>query len=230
MIEAAVFDLGNVLLGFDHRLIERRLAALADPGADDATREADRKVVWELSALLERGAVEAGAFIDACIDLPTLRGRVDAEQFRLLWCDIFWPRPAALVLATALADRMPLVMLSNTNALHAEWAQARHPEVFAPFRATVFSHELGRCKPDPAAFEAAVARAGTEAGRCLYVDDIAAYVDAARRCGLRAVPYISAGAVRDALRLLGIPIEAPRPAPHPEPNFMCDTRSGVLPC
>ncbi|WP_425264134.1 HAD-IA family hydrolase [Streptomyces caeruleatus] len=56
----------------------------------------------------------------------------------------------------------------------------------------VYSARLGRCKPDPAAYEQAVAATGIpDPGRVLFVDDRADTCDTASRLGLRILHYTS---------------------------------------
>jgi FMN phosphatase YigB (HAD superfamily) len=51
----------------------------------------------------------------------------------------------------------------------------------------VYSHEVGIAKPDPAAYELTARRLGVEPHEVLFLDDVAANVDAARRAGWHAV-------------------------------------------
>jgi len=51
----------------------------------------------------------------------------------------------------------------------------------------VYSHEVGLAKPDPAAYELTVRRLGVEPHEVLFLDDVEANVDAARRTGWHAV-------------------------------------------
>ncbi|WP_207081764.1 HAD-IA family hydrolase [Nocardioides sp. S5] len=51
----------------------------------------------------------------------------------------------------------------------------------------VYSHEVGVAKPDPAAYELAARRLGVEPHEVLFLDDVEANVDAARRAGWHAV-------------------------------------------
>ncbi|NML51670.1 HAD-IA family hydrolase [Streptomyces sp. R302] len=50
----------------------------------------------------------------------------------------------------------------------------------------VYSHELGIEKPDPRAFEAACAAMGARPEACLFIDDAAVNVEAARATGMQA--------------------------------------------
>ena len=93
------------------------------------------------------------------------------------------------------------MLLSNTNALHVEFAESRFPEVFAPFDARVYSHEAKAVKPDPRLFELAGRAAGASPGECLYFDDIARFTDAAQHMGFHAYQVVSVKSVRDILRM-----------------------------
>lgn len=53
----------------------------------------------------------------------------------------------------------------------------------------VYSHEIGVEKPDPRAFGAACAAMGARAEDCLFVDDVAVNVEAARATGMQAHLY-----------------------------------------
>jgi len=70
----------------------------------------------------------------------------------------------------------------------------------------VDSHEVGLRKPNPAIYQLALARLGAEAGRTVFVDDVATNVAAAESVGMRGVwveadPTAAIGAVR---RLAGL--------------------------
>ena len=64
--------------------------------------------------------------------------------------------------------------------------------------------DLGRSKPDPEMFRAATRVAGAQSARCLFVDDTAANVAAARTEGLRAHLFGGVPALLDELRSVGI--------------------------
>ncbi|GAA2490386.1 hypothetical protein Ahu01nite_020870 [Winogradskya humida] len=53
----------------------------------------------------------------------------------------------------------------------------------------LYSHEIGVEKPDPAAFTAACERLATAPADCLFVDDHAPNIEAARASGLQAVLF-----------------------------------------
>lgn len=199
MIRAIIFDLGNVLLHFDHRLIARRL--------EQGARRPEGKEHGDFIRLTEEfetGAVSPEEFHAAVVRAWELSGAVDLPTFSRLWSDIFWKNEELVPLLPDLARRHRLVLLSNTNVLHIEYARARFPEVFVPFHSCVLSHEAGMRKPDPRIFAEALARTGAAPDETLYFDDIKSYVDAASRLGIRAHQFVSTSGLTDTLRAYDI--------------------------
>jgi len=66
------------------------------------------------------------------------------------------------------------------------------------------SATLGLAKPDPAIFRRAAALAGVPVADCLFVDDLADNVQAARGVGMRSVHFTDVAALRDALAAEGL--------------------------
>lgn len=58
----------------------------------------------------------------------------------------------------------------------------------------VYSHEVGLAKPDPAAYELTARRLGVAAHEVLFLDDVAANVEAARGAGWHAVLHLDTSA------------------------------------
>ncbi|MFJ5644447.1 HAD family hydrolase [Streptomyces sp. NPDC093223] len=98
--------------------------------------------------------------------------------------------------------RLPMVLLSNAPAHLSDTldATAWRRELMTD---ALYSARLGQCKPDPAAYEQALAATGVpDPRRVLFVDDRADNCQAAARLGLRTLHYTgSADALREALAL-----------------------------
>lgn len=203
MIRALISDLGNVLLHFDHRIIVARLKY--DFPDVQWTPEQETEF-WMLVHDFETGTVDTEMFLRETGRMLGSDGPLDAAHFRTLWGDIFWLNDAYLSLMKELRDVVTLVMLSNTNPLHIDFARERFPEVFETFPETVFSYELGAGKPDPALYGAALQRAGVLPEEALYFDDISAYVEAANALGMHGHQYVSVQGVRDVLAMYDVPV------------------------
>jgi HAD superfamily hydrolase (TIGR01509 family) len=90
-----------------------------------------------------------------------------------------------------LGRRYRLVLVSNTNALHFEMIRQTYGHLLRHFDDMVVSYEVRAMKPMPEIFHAAIECAACRPQECFYTDDIAAYVDAARRLGIDAVQFES---------------------------------------
>ncbi len=188
MITTLLFDLGNVLLHFDHGLIASGLARYA-PSAPGLIRD---PAAARLLEAYERGRVSSADFYAEILDfLEVTREKLDYPTFARIWSDIFTPNRELLALLPGLAARYSLGLISNTNELHIARVREHFPEALAPFRATVFSHEAGCCKPDERIYLRALDLLGARPLECFYVDDIERYVAAAAALGIDGVQFRS---------------------------------------
>lgn len=177
--EAFIFDIGNVLVRFDHG---RAIAAFARMGADLS----DRKALEDLAARYERGEVGRADFLGALRAI--LRHNGDDETTAKAWQEIFEPNVPMWELVEWLHAEFPLYLLSNTNCLHHDYL-LREYAVFGKFADGVFSYQAKLAKPERAIFELAIRQFGVDPQKTIYLDDLTANVEAARGAGLRAFCY-----------------------------------------
>lgn len=124
---------------------------------------------------------------DLVRDWTTLTGRVDGDVLDLL---------------TPLRARIPVVLVSNaTTRLEADLAALGLADAFD---AVINTARIGVAKPDRQVFEAAARAVDAEPRRCLFVDDTADHVEAARNAGLTGHHYRGVGELRDALASMGL--------------------------
>lgn len=199
MIKAIVFDLGNTIVPFDFK---RGYAAMERSCPHAAADIPKRIGSTDLVIRFESGKVEPRPFVEELcriLDLP-----ISYEEFRELWFSIFLP--GTLVsdeLLAALGNRYRLVLLSNTNALHFEMLKEHYP-IIERFEHRVLSYEVGAIKPSPIIYEAAIDKAGCSPGECIFTDDIAAYVEGAKQCGMQAVQFQGQEQLERDLRARGV--------------------------
>lgn len=199
-VGALIFDLGNVLVRYDAARLRANLAALAPDGVDAAAVDRflrESGAAWQA----EIGALDEAGLYETC--RRGLGITADAAAFRAAWNGVFAPQPGSETLLMELAGRIPIVVLSNINPLHASYLRATLP-LLAWCDAVLFSCEIGVAKPAPEAYRRAVAAAGVPAPACLFIDDLAENVEGARRCGLQALQFTAIPALRAALRQLRV--------------------------
>jgi FMN phosphatase YigB (HAD superfamily) len=194
-----IFDLGKVIIPFD---FERGYQAIAADCRLPAAEVRSRIAATGLVGQLESGGVEPVEFVDAVSRLIEFPGSY--QDFCRHWSSIFLPEtliPEELILD--LKTRYRLLVLSNTNAIHIDMVR-EHYGILRHFDHLVLSHEVKAMKPDPRIYAAALAHAQAEPQECFFTDDIAEYVEGARRAGIDAEQFTGYADLIGHLRHRGI--------------------------
>lgn len=179
-IKTIFFDLGNVLFAFDYN----RFHLKANGGTAIHTL-AER----ELNALaieLECGRMAEPEFLQALLRLyPSLATVANARD---AWETIFTPIESTIACVRGLrqSGRYHLGVISNTNSPHIRQLR-KLSNVLDCFDSLTLSHEVGCMKPDLAIYHAALTNAKSSAGECLFFDDRADNVAAAKSIGIHAI-------------------------------------------
>ncbi len=197
-IRVLLFDLGNVLLPFDHMRAARALAAHATHSPEQLYQSFFDSPV---QALHDEGKISGREFYDQVRQTYGLT--LGYEEFIQRWNEIFWDDPAMTALLERLRGRYRVIGISNTNALHFEYVRAQYPIVRA-VETWVLSHEVGVRKPHPQIYQRAVTMAGVAPGEIFYADDRLDLVEAGRALGLRAEPFINAQRLQAQLAAAGV--------------------------
>ena len=191
------FDLGNVLLKFDHHLAARQMAEVA--GISES-RAWDVVFASDLEARYERGQINDREFYE--VFCRQTDSRADYDRLLLASSEIFTPNASIFPVVAALdAAGHRLGILSNTSPAH--WAyciDGRYGLLNLAFDVAALSFEIGACKPDPQIYLAAAKMAGVSCEQIFFVDDIAANVAGARAAGFDAVQYTDTPALVADLR------------------------------
>ncbi|MCI0431004.1 MAG: HAD family phosphatase [Rhodospirillales bacterium] len=199
-IDAAVFDLGGVLIDWNPRYLYRRLLN----GDEDAVG----RFLSEICTAEWNIRLDGGRPIDEGIAELVARHPEQAPLIRAWkerWEEMLrGPIEETVAMLEELHERgLPLYALTNWSAETFPIARRRFP-FLARFRDVVVSGEEGVAKPDPAIFQVLLRRAGLVARRTVFVDDSAANVAAAQRLGFHAIRFTTAIDLRKRLAELGI--------------------------
>jgi putative hydrolase of the HAD superfamily len=184
MLKTIIFDFGNVVSHFDHHRTSKRLAAHTDlPQAVLHTL----LFSGPLEEDYESGRLSTEAFLRIACD----RGRLScpASEFIPAYTEIFWPNPHVCELVPRLKPAYRLLLLSNTNDLHARYFCRLFEQTLSHFDGLVLSHEVGARKPSAAIYAHAQRLAQCEPAECLFIDDLAANVAGARDFGWQGIVY-----------------------------------------
>ncbi len=190
------FDLGNVLLDFDHALACRNVA-----GITGLAPEVVRQAIFEsgLELRYEAGELTTEEFHAEFARRTGARVALDALSHAC--SDMFALKPGmAPLLAELRAAGHRLGLLSNTNITHWQFVYpGRFGELWPHFELFALSFELKALKPLPRIYEQAASLAGVPASSIFFVDDREDNVAGAVASGLDAIRFESAGQVRQEL-------------------------------
>ena len=182
-MHSIIFDIGNVLVRYDH---QRTMAALAT--LYDAQPGQVLAVYAEIGRQFGTGEISPQQVVDL------LNHRFAAnrslEEFSAAFCAGLDRDDDALAYAVALQidGELAVGAISNTNAIHVAWLDAHAPEL-NEFELVIMSNEVGMLKPDPEIFALALEILDAQPAQVLYVDDLAENVEAAQRLGMRAIHH-----------------------------------------
>lgn len=200
-----VFDLGGVVLTW--RPVELVASVLPGRAPDEAAaRHWVREIFQDYRGdwlAFDRGVVEVPELVEriagrAGLTAAEVRAVVDAVPASLT------PIEATVELMREIgAAGHRLLYLSNMPAPYADLLERTHA-FFAAFDDGVFSARVRWVKPEAAIFERALSRFQAKAADCLFLDDHAPNVKAARDLGWQALQFTDAGATRRELQALGV--------------------------
>jgi putative hydrolase of the HAD superfamily len=204
-VEVILFDLGNVILPFDHRQIGEKLLQFAQrKETEDPKKIFDYLFDLETGAvnLYETGKMTSPEFFQSLQAFFHLQ--MSFDQFVTVWNDIFTENGEVSEIVRSLKGKVKLGLVSNTNALHFDYIASRFPVVYS-FERWFLSHEVGFKKPAPEIYRKAIEWASAEPEKILFIDDSIVNVEAAVSLGMQGLHFVSARRLRDELsvRLAG---------------------------
>jgi len=198
-IRAVIFDIGRVLIRVD---LARAMAGLSqrvpvspeelwkalqsDPGWMDWQEGRISPRDWHLHIAKRLG------------------GTLTFDEFRDAWNRALDPAPIqSEEFLAGLAKKYKLGVLSNTDPIHMEYEEVRYP-FFRHFPVRVYSYRVGASKPNPLIYREALKGCKVSAPEAVFIDDVAAYVEAARQLGMKGVVYQSPEQLATELGALGV--------------------------
>ena len=185
-IKAVIFDLGNVLIDFDHTIAAKKISMFADK-----TPQEIFNLFFDsgLTALFEEGKIAPLNFFSEVKKMLNLE--LEYNQFLPIWNEIFFlteKNQAVYNLAKILKDHYKIALLSNINVLHFEYLK-KNFSVFDVFHNIVTSFEVGYRKPDPLIYKKTLDLLQAAPQNTFYTDDRAEFIERACNLGIRGFVF-----------------------------------------
>lgn len=194
-IRALLFDLGGIVIEVD---FNRSFAVWARLSG---TRIETVKARFSFDAFYERherGEITAGEYFASLRSSLSLN--LSDDEFAEGWNAIYVGRiPQTAHLLRRLKDRIPIYAFTNSNRAHQLIFEKEYAEELRSFQKVFVSSDLGKRKPEPAAFAAVAAEIGVRLDEILFFDDTRENVEGARVVGMQAVHVQSTVDIERAL-------------------------------
>jgi HAD superfamily hydrolase (TIGR01509 family) len=196
---AVIFDIGRVLIRVNVSRAMDGLASgisLTPEEVWSAIEKDPRMLDWQEGRISPR---------DWHLHLKNrLGGSLSFEQFSEVWNRALDPNPIHEdSFLEGLSKNYRLALLSNTDPLHMAHAEQSYA-FFRFFPQRIYSFRVGASKPDPLIYREALKACKVRAEEAIYIDDVAAYAEAAQRLGMTGIVFQSPEQLQSDLRALGV--------------------------
>ena len=180
MIEAIIFDFGDVFIDLNKQAIDTEFRKLGLTAWHDDLDALNKKY--------EIGKIDELEFMQGFQKhLPN----ADLSEIRAAWNSILGDFPLyRLEFLQMISKKYKLFLLSNTDHTHIEKFEHNEGQTFARdfyscFEKVYFSYEIGICKPDENAFKYVINNHNLNPKKTLFVDDKKENTDMAEKLGFQ---------------------------------------------
>ncbi len=200
-IKVLLFDLGNVLVDFDHKRALERISRFCDqsPAALETFFFQS-----PITLAFEKGKISPEEFFRLIKEALGLK--LGYNSFVSIWNEVFYlntKNRAVYHIINILHNRYRTALLSNTNILHYEYLKANFP-VFDVLDEQFLSFEIGAVKPQELIYQKVVAGLGVLPKNIFYTDDRKELVACAGKIGLKSFIFSSSEQLTRDLASCGI--------------------------
>ncbi len=202
MIRTIIFDFGNVVSFFDHGPAIEKLARY--PTIIPQTIASIREILYagDLEDAYEKGIYSTAEFIEIFRQRSGII--IKDGEFLQIFDDIFRANEELHQLIPILAKRYRLLLASNTNEAHCQKFRKQFSEILSYFSHQIVSQEIGERKPNWDFYASCQEMANAEISECVFIDDLAKNVEAARAFGWQTILYRDMTDLTSSLADLGV--------------------------
>lgn len=186
MIQAIIFDFGNVICRFDNTIFVQNISKITGKSAMEL-----HEMIYTSSDVTRRyetGLISSEEFLDEISRMCALS--ISKADFIQSFTGIFTPNTEIMELIRKIKGSYKIGLLSNTNEWHFEYI-IRLCAVYDLFDSVTLSYRVKAMKPDVRIYEDALNKLNAKADECVYIDDIEKYIQAANVIGMQGIHYQS---------------------------------------
>ena len=199
-IDVILFDLGNVILPFNHHQIAEKLFRFTQKKEFQDPQKIFSYLFEYRDGIIndfDVGKISPPEFFQSI--KTTLDLSISFDEFIPLWNNIFVEDREVSQIILSLKDKWRLGLLSNTDPLHFNHILSEFP-IIQMFDKWILSYEVGFKKPAIEIFQKAIRWASVEPKKILFIDDIKKYVEVAISLGMHGIHFISSDQLKGELQ------------------------------
>ena len=200
-IKAVIFDLGNVLIGFDHTIAVKKILKHTPKKSRDIY---DLFFDSDLTQEFEKGKTGKLEFFQQV--QTALELKISYGEFLPIWNEIFFSKPESEDFVGSLNSGIKLALLSNINQLHYEYIREEFSSTIGLFEPDkiIPSFRTGFIKPDKEIYDLALKALDVPRESVVYVDDRLDLIEVALSYGIKSIQFKSAKELKQKFQDLGI--------------------------
>jgi len=198
-IKVIFFDLGNVILPFNHYQIAEKLSRFVKKKDFQDPKKIFSYIFdpWDGAINpFDAGKLSPEEFFQSLKE--SLQLSISFDDFLPIWNEIFVEDQEVSEIIRSLKRKWRLGLLSNTDPLHFNYILTKFP-IISSFDKWILSYKVGFKKPDPRIFRKAIEWASVEPQKVLFIDDTKDHVEAAVSLGMQGIHFISAHQMKEEL-------------------------------
>jgi putative hydrolase of the HAD superfamily len=202
-IKAIIFDLGNVLVDFDHTIAAKRISLYCNKNDQEIY---DLIFYSPETILFEEGKISAQDFYQRVSKRLGLN--LEFNTFVSIWNEIFFlsaKNRQVLELASGLRQHYRLGVITNINCLHFDYLKNNF-DILKTFDVLFTSFELGVIKPKQEIYKKMLGALGTRPQEVFYTDDREELIQSARALGINGHVFKDIAGLKRDLSLAGVAI------------------------
>ena len=195
-VEALLFDLGGVVIEIDFDRVflhwshssSQSLEIIKSRFAFDSNYERH-----------ERGEIDASEYFASL--RKSMGINISDEEFTAGWNSLYvGEMPGVSTLLSTVGEKLPIYAFTNSNFTHQLVWSKKFKQVLSLFREVFVSSEIGKRKPEPAAFHAISNDIGVKPENILFFDDSLENIEGAEKVGMQTVHVTSPQDIEIALK------------------------------
>jgi glucose-1-phosphatase len=202
-VRAVIFDIGRVLIRIDVGRAMKGMASGLSLSAEELWSAIEKDPRWKD---WQEGRITARDW--HLYMQRRFGGSATFEEFTEKWNLVLDPEPIhGKEFFAKLAKKYRLALLSNTDPIHVAHMEGKYDFFsYFPAPARIYSCSVRATKPSPIIYREALQACRVRAEEAVYIDDIEAYVTAAKQLGMAGIQFKSPEQLVSSLQELGLTV------------------------